>query len=487
MEAAPDVAVEPPPKETAPETGPDVADVEAEPTCVAMLDEAGSGAILTPDSLSFGTGGLVPCGTQATPLTLTLSNTTCASFTWTSSLSSGASYTVSPAMGTLAPGVTQPIQITPSAIPTTSSVSAGLYDGTLSIMTSAANDTTHLVPLHMTAQGVILTTTVTGNAIAFGGVAVGETGTSQLTIANSGNISAPVTFSVTTPAFKVSSVPAITASNAATPTVTFSPTAVQAYTDTIVTSVPTGTATCAPMPTNIALSGSGTTGVSVSPTLLPFGLVFCGGTAAAYQTLTITNSGPTATFTPTFMSGASYTLTDGAGNAIPAGQPQTLGATATIRVVPNAITIPSPTTVNGFGDALIISTTATGDVAHNITLTETAEGAIFTLSPPDIAVTVGGTASAFEGFTVSNTGNYAAAYTLTATPSGSFSSNIPGGTLGAMGTGSATQTGTLTCTGAPLNDAGQGSQVLGQLTLTPAVGAVLCQDPPSPMPLSVSN
>lgn len=485
--------------ETAPDTGPEVAardasdasdaaDVEAEPICVPMLDEAGSGASVSPDALSFGTMGLVPCGGQGTPLTTTLANTTCAPFTWTATLTTGSMYyAVSPSMGTLMPGETVTVQVTPNGIPMTSSVAAGLYDGTLSINTNAPNDGTHAVPLHMTAQGVILATTLVGSSIGFGSVAVGDTGTAQLTVENNGNVSVTPALVTTTKAFTVSTVSAIAGGASATPTITFAPAAVQPYTDTLSMSVPSGTVLCGAVPGAISLSGTGQTGVSVSSTSLDFGPVNCGAAAAPYKTLTIANTGAAATFTPTLTDGVNYTLTDGSGNAIASGSSQTLGPSATIRVVPNAITAPASTAANAFGDTLTITTTASGDTPHTVMLLETAQGAVFTLSPPNVTVNVSGTNSTFVGFTVANTGNYSAGYTLVAAPAAEFSTNLTGGTLGAAGTASASETGQLTCTGAPLNDAGEGSQVLGTLTLTPASGSVLCADPPSPMPLSVTN
>jgi hypothetical protein len=122
------------------------------------------------------------------------------------------------------------------------------------------------------------------------------------------------------------------------------------------------------------------------------------------------------------------------------------------------------------------------DTPHTVTLHETAQGAIFTMPGP-ITTSASGV-SVFETFSVGNTGNQSAGFTLTVVttqgPTNTFTSNLLSGTLAPQ----TTAPGTLTCVG-PDSDAFE--QFLGTMTLTPASGAVLCGDVPPATELSVSN
>src|SRR3984957_3998803 len=100
------------------------------------------GVTVSPASVSFGTGGLVACGTQATTEPVVSTNGSCSSVTWTAMRMSGASYyTLSPATGTIPAGGTQTVQIVPDPIPQSSAVTNDLYSGNVSITTTAAGDT----------------------------------------------------------------------------------------------------------------------------------------------------------------------------------------------------------------------------------------------------------------------------------------------------------------------------------------------------------
>jgi hypothetical protein len=482
--------------ETAPDTGPDVVDTgpdasdgEAEAACQPIGE---AGVTVSANSLSFGDGGQVGCGTQAPPIAVTLNNDTCEPVTFTGTVSSGTSYyTITPATGPVPALGSQPIQVVPNPIPQTSAVTPDLYEGTVSITTTAPGDTAHIVQLHQTAYGAIITSTQFGNTLAFNGVPIGQTASAQFSVSNTGNASADVSFAVGSQFFTVSPTFTITPTKPATPQVTFSPLNVQPYGDTITTTVAGGTPLCAPPPPTTPLTGNGTTGILVSPVSLDFGLVQCGQPAAAYQTTMITNTGAACTYTLTFVKGINspFTLADDAtGNPITPGVPVNLGASskATIRVVPKQILNPATTTTDGYSDTLTVTTTGPGDSPHPIALHETAQGAIFQLSPASISTSANGT-TVFENFSVGNVGNLAAGYTLAAAttqgPKTTFSSNLTSGTLAA----GATAPGVLTCVGPPTPDGGGTVQYLGTLTLTPNAGTVLCADPPPPMPLSITN
>ncbi|MGH7297001.1 MAG: hypothetical protein ACRELB_18830, partial [Polyangiaceae bacterium] len=385
----------------------------------------------------------------------------------------------------------------PNAIPNTSAVTPDLYEGTVNITTTAPGDTSHPIQLHMTAYGAILASQEFGGTLSLGQVAIGKTGSAQFSVANTGNADTTVSFSVGSVFFTVGGGDAgapgafdVPANQPVAPQVTFSPVQVQPYVDAITATVGAATPLCANPPGNISLTGSGTTGVAVSPGTLDFGRVECGQAAAPFQNVTITNTGAAITFTPVLGQGSnsSYTLADGSGAPLAQGVAVPLGAAsaATIRVIPKAIVKPATTAANGFGDTLTITTTGAGDSPHAVTLSETAQGTVFTLSPATIATTANPGVTVFQNFTVGNTGNEAASYTLnvatTQGPSTTFSSNLPGGNLGPQ----ATQPGVLSCVGPPAVEGGT-FQALGTMTLIPASGTILCADPPPPMPLSVTN
>ena len=498
VDASADHAVETSAPEAAPETGSDAAGdgaSEAEAGCVPSGD---AGAVVAPSTISFGDGGLVGCGSQAQSASVMITNATCTPFNFTASLTSGGThYTLSPTTGSVPAGATQPVLVTPGPIPNTSAVTADLYDGTVQITTTSPGDATHPIQLHMTAYGAILTSQEFGQQLSMGQVPIGKTGSAQFSVANTGNADTTVTFSVGSLFFTVGGGDAgapgafdIPANKPVAPQVTFSPTAVQPYTDAITTTVGAATPLCANPPASITLTGTGATGVAVSPGTLDFGRVQCGQAAAAFQVVTITNTGAAITYTPVLGAGVNspYTLADSAGNAVTPGNAIALGAasTATLRVVPNQIPNPATTATNGYGDTLTITTTGPGDSPHTVTLSETAQGTIFTLAPATISTTASPGVTVFQNFTVGNTGNLAAGYTLTAVTTqgavGTFTPNLTGGTLGA----SSNVQGVLSCIGPAVAEGGT-VQSLGTLTLTPVSGTVLCADPPPPMPLSITN
>jgi hypothetical protein len=466
------------------------ADVAAEAACQPAGD---GGVTVSPASLSFGDGGQVPCGTQATAQTVTIENGSCAPVMFQATVTSGGGlYTITPSQGMVPPLSQQPLTINPNPIPQKSLVTTDLYEGTLSITTTALGDPGHIVQLHMTAYGVILTSTVGGQTLAFGGVSIGKTGSAQFSVSNNGNADTTVSFAVGSSFFSVSPSFSIPANKSVAPQVTFSPTNVQPYTDAIITTVPLDTPLCAPLPGNTQLTGSGTTGVDVEPTNLDFGLVQCGQPPAAYQTIAIKNTGAAIAYTPNFKLGSNspYTLADDlSGKPITPGNPIVLGpaSSATLRVVPKQIPRPATTAADGYADTLTIVTTGMGDAPHNVSLHETAQGTIFTLSPSNIATSAQTGFSTFANFQVGNSGNLSAGYTLAAAttqgPPDTFSTNLMGGTLG-PGTG---ENGILTCVGPSVVGEASTAQALGTLTLTPAAGTILCADVPPPMPLSITK
>jgi Abnormal spindle-like microcephaly-assoc'd, ASPM-SPD-2-Hydin len=487
----------PPPALGTPDAGgvSDAAVDAAPPQPDAMADaspdasEAGLGAAtVSPTDLKFGAmnDGLVDCGSQALPKTVTLTNNGSASFTFTVSLTAGMTYyTFSPANGTLPPGASQPIQVIPSPIPSTSSVTPDLYQGSLLITTTATGDAAHVVALHQTARGAILRSTVGGMNVAFGGVAIGQMASSQFSVTNDGNVPTQITLTTGSAAFAVTSPFNVTPSQSVAPTITFSPTMVQPYTDTLILSAPSGTKLCSPLPANTTITGTGTTAVSLNPTNLNFGIIQCGQAAAAAQTTTIRNTGPLMHWTPSFGKGVNspYALTDMSNVPIVAGNQYTLAASSmvTINVVPKRIVAPASTAADAFADTLTITTDSPMDTPHNVSLHETAQGAVLVLAPTSIQNTAARGLSLFTPFQVQNTGTLPASWTIgvtkTSTFGGSFAINLSSGMLA----GGTSANGTLTSTASST----QGEQTIGYIRLTPDTAAVMCSDPPPDMPISV--
>ena len=440
------------------------ADVNTPTTVSISLGDGGSAT-----DIYFGDRGFVDCGHAATSVPVTIANTGGGTLSWTAALSVGATYyTLSPASGTVNAGSSATLQVIPNAIPSTSPVTTEGYSGVLTITTNATNDTTHVVQLHETARGVILTSTLTGT-FNFGGVAVNSKASSQFSLTNNGNVPAYVNLATGSQAFGVLN-PALhdafpfmlDATATGAPTVTFQPAALQDYTDTMVLTVvapPDGgaaSALCAPLPANVTLQGKGTNGVAISPTNLNFGFTNCGATAAA-QTIRMTNNGPDLTWSSALAKAASspYTISPSSGSV-------SSQSSVDITITPKTVPFPSATTPDGFGDTLTITTNSPSDAPHNITLNQTARGAILVYTPTTITThdSVAGHVS-FTQFSVTNQGNYEATYQLgdgtsagavtnIDATSGTWSSNVVGGNL----VGGAGTTGTLSVVAAPKTTCG---------------------------------
>jgi hypothetical protein len=464
------------------------------PTTVSIT--AGDGG--TANDISFGDTGLVNCGSAAVSVPVSITNTGKFALTWTAALSAGAThFTLSPVSGAVSPGGTSTLQIIPNAIPSVSAVTTDLYGGVVTIQTSASNDTTHVIQLHQTARGVILNSTL-GSALAFGSQAVSLTANSPYSLTNTGNIPATVNLAVgAAPIFGVlppsgaNSIPFVIAANGtAAPTITFSPSALQSYADTMVTTlVGPAVGTCGPLPPNVTLSGSGNNTVLLSPTNLDFGTTNC-GTTAAFQQVLLTNKGAQITFTTALAKGANspFVVTNApAGNTVPPN------GIMTFTITPKTVPKPSSTLANGFGDTLTITTNDGTPSIHNITLNQTARGAILQFTPLAIATVGLGGASQFAAFTVVNAGNYqgtyklgngtaAGAVTQTTGGAGTWSSNLFAGNL----VGGASSAGILTVVDPPA-----AQQFLGHVTLLiepNAVGdTILCADPPPDLELSATG
>lgn len=448
------------------------------PGALTLRGQGSSGSVgFSPAALDWGG---VDCGSTAAPRTVTFRNTGNQAYTVSATLGrdAGATFdlTLAPATGVVEPdGGTLVITVAPRPVPQTSAVTPNLYGDVLTVTTDVPNDTPHDIPLRLTARGSIFA--ISTGSLDFGSVPRGATATSQFTLSNSGNAPGALVFTPGQPSIFSLPANAQVNGNAVSPQVgTFSPAAAASYSDTATIAPASGTVLCQPLPrTSLALAGVGTAAnvLLLSASSLSFGLVPCGTTAPA-QTVTITNNSGQA---------LAMTYALGAGGASPytVSGPATIsaGASGTVTVSPKMIPTTSSTAPDAFADTLAI-TGAGGPVneTQTVQLHQTAQGAVLFLNPTALAfnATLGGSQS--KTFTVNNSGNLAAPYTLSVggTNPGNFSVMPTAATASAGGSVSHTATYTAPALGGSRSG-----------TITVATSVTLCAPAPAPLPLAGSN
>jgi len=425
-----------------------------------------AGLTVSAADLTFGTDGFVPCapdGASAAAQNLVLGNSGGTALTWQATLGRTAStFTVSPSTGTLQPGDSQTVVVTPLPIPFPASTAPDAYGDVLSLTTSLAGDAGRTVALHLTARGAILSFQPAA-PIDFGEVPLTTTASAGLSIANEGNIAAGATVTASTISgagiFSVDSGTSRTLAVAAGATAAlaagYSPgNSATTSSGRLALTVDAATSLCAALPPPLELSGRGTqakvtvnppatvvftgppttqtqNGRSVSFGAPPAGRTYC-GTTAAPQTVTLGNVGS-----------AAFTITDvsfGQGTASPyratiddCGQgrgvvPPGGTCTATIRsaAVPATYEFANPAT--DFADTVTLSTDAPGDVPHVLTISQSPWGAVLRAFAPSpnasgvanfvfnatpgggqsslpMGITNAGSAPATVGFEVTSSGN----------------------------------------------------------------------------------
>lgn len=252
------------------------------PAPISIKGEGTNGvAGVSPGTLDF---GLVNCGATGAAQSVTLLNAGNGAFTFTAALGQGAPYVVSPASGAVPPNSQVQLSVTPNAVPQISAVTPDLYDGTLTITTTAQGDTPHLVALKETARGAILSAT---GPVAFGRNRVGTTPPAQtLTMTNSGNAPATVVIKATG-SYSVSGPATLQASSTAFALVGYTPDPAQLGTlDSTTLAFSTSDVLCAPLPTPTATGTSyerATTieaGSSRTCAIAASGLTYCWGEAS---------------------------------------------------------------------------------------------------------------------------------------------------------------------------------------------------------------
>jgi hypothetical protein len=221
---------------------------------------------LSSSSVTFGSGGLVDCGTAATAKVVNITSTASATLNMTYTLAGGSNspYMVS-GDATIAAGGMGMVTITPKTIPiaNTTSVAADGFADTLTItaMNATVNES-HDVALHETAQGAILSFNPTslGMATSFGSLCAKDS--KGFTVDNAGNINAAYTLSLTSGAANFTVSPAagsVGGSNgSANESVTFSPSSCPLghTVDSGSIGVATSAVICHPLPSDLGLTGT---------------------------------------------------------------------------------------------------------------------------------------------------------------------------------------------------------------------------------------
>jgi hypothetical protein len=505
------------PTKTTPSSSPATVSV-AEAVCgasvvsIPMTGQGTNGSVgLSTTDVFFGTGGRVNCGTKSPDRTLKLRNTGNQSYAWTATLGKGTSspFTVAPSSGTVpANGGEVTLTISTTAIPAEAPTADEAFGDTLFVATDVANDTSHPIALHQTANGARLS--FAPPAVDFGLVRVGTAATAGFSVVNDGNVAAHLGLSTVNPKFTLPSGMTTAPGGVSTLLQAEYAPGNTAGTDTATATVMLDAADvlCAPLPAGLGLSGVGTSGsVSYAPASLDFGSVNCGATASA-KTVTFKNDGNQAYTVAIALGGGTSSPYTVAMNPV-SGMAATDGGTVVVTVTPKQIPQTSPVTPNFFGDTLTVTTDVNGDTPHDIPLRQTARGAIFQISSTSLAfgsIPVGVSASA--QFSATNNGNAAgtltfapqnAVFTLPATATvGPGASSVLTGQFAptsatvysdtaALGTSSTVLCAPLPSTTMSLSGTGTGASVVGLSPANLSFGQVDCGTTAAAKTVGVTN
>ncbi len=359
----------------------------------------GGGPTITPSSLSFSAncGGFAPG-----PQSFIVRNDGTSEMTWSMSGPAGpgaSQYTVStnPPPGLLMPGAFAAINVIAQAIPSPApNPTPSAFAAELTITTDVPLDPSHVVALGETPLGDQLSFTTTG-PLRFGQIPIGTTLPQEFSVANNanaGSAAASVSFAIAGTGAGAYSTPAPITSlgpGASGPSsITFAPTSGVAYPATL--NVLTTDGLCAPLPTPLPLSGTGTRGaVVVSTTVLTFGTdttdpngwVNCGAAGPSHS-LSVSNVGNQAVQITglTLGQGAAspYTLS-GSGTVLPVTIPIDGSASITVKPAPVPQNVSNPNDPTPFSDTLTITTSAELDAPHTVALVMQARGAVIANTP----------------------------------------------------------------------------------------------------------
>jgi hypothetical protein len=148
-------------------------------------------AVVAPDGLDFGDMG---CGQSPPPRKVEIRNQGSTDATFQASLADGASFSVSPASGTVAAGSTAVLSVATPGVPIGGP--AGPRTDTLHVTTNAPGDGPHALEAKISGTGAILKVAPAG-PLDFGQIQSGSV-SKTITIRNDGNVAATIAFRFTT-------------------------------------------------------------------------------------------------------------------------------------------------------------------------------------------------------------------------------------------------------------------------------------------------
>jgi hypothetical protein len=230
------------------------------------VGSSGNVVALSANSLTFGSAGFTDCGTTATAKTFTVTNNSSGQLAFTYTLAGGnnSPFQVSGPATVAGSGANGTVTVTPNAVPSRTAADGGVdvspdaFGDTLTVRaTGGSVDESHTVALHQTARGAIVS--FSPKAITITGTPLGGTKSANFNVVNSGNVQAPYTLTLTGTNFSLAPTSG-TATQTTSPqhTVTFSNPLIGGGAKTgNVQYVNSGSAVmCAPLPSNLPLSGS---------------------------------------------------------------------------------------------------------------------------------------------------------------------------------------------------------------------------------------
>jgi hypothetical protein len=371
--------------------------------------------------------GFVACGSSPSTETFTVTNKGTANLKWwtVSGLGSATPYVLSPSCRVAAPcaiaaGAAVRVTVTGPAV----SASAGIrtFNDTLTVFSSALGDPGRVIDLAESSYGAVLAFSPTDQD--FGPQPDDATYTQAIQLLNSGNTAADNVALTLTPSssaeFSLSAATVNIPTTGGTFSVIFTPNDMTASVHGAVALGVGTTPLCSPLPKNLTLEGQGALPFAVTSSLNfnsgPNGNagvgVSCGTTGPTLDVVATNNGTAAAEITALALGlGASSPYTVPIATTLPITV--AAGASVNIPVVPKAIPASDAPALE-VDDTLTVTTNASGDLPHVVSLDETTAGAVLALIPSSVvfSTTVVGTTASYA-MIVDNRGNVAAPLTLT--------------------------------------------------------------------------
>ena len=323
---------------------------------------------ITPGSFVFGP---TPCGSATANQTVTLTNVSGTPVSYSSSLTTGASYTLQGASGTVPANGTATITVQPAAVPRVAASVAGTSLGdTLTVTTGVGGGGAGAtIAITQTGSGAVLALTM--GTTSFGPVPVGSPASLPFSVANSGNVAATLLATVGGAGYSLSAAPPtpVNVGSNSQGTVTFA--AQPPYgTATGSLNVSTTTNLCQaaqPAPLSLTANSEGPV-ASANMALLSF-TVECGGPSAPTATLTITNNGTSNLLLSSVAASAGFTISAATLTAIAPTQ------TGTIVVSANTTPLAGDRAGTPRTGTLTFKTNEFGAPTHTVNLSAALNGA----------------------------------------------------------------------------------------------------------------